>query len=500
MPEIPISFGELRADDPAFRNPGIIQALNLTPRNNSYGPFRALSPISNALTARALGSVSVRDAANNTYVYAGDATKLYEAVDNTFTDESKGGGYNVPADDAWEFAVWTANNKIIATNYADPVQSITIGGGAGGAFADMITSTNKPKAKHVGIVGRFVVLGFTNDTTDGENSNRVWWLAIDDETDADPDSATQCDFEDLATGGIVQRVVGGSEYGLIFQNDSVRTMRYVGPGPIFDLLPLNYAPGTPIPNSVIAYKGNVFYISEAGFVALRGIQVEHIGTDRIDRFFWDQFDITNRRYISTAIDPINKMVGWSFPGTGASSNLPNRLLLFNYDQNKWSEVEIDTELLISTETQGFTLDSLDDVGTDIDNSAVFDESFDSDKWKGGSFRFGAFDQSHKLGFFTGATLAATLDTGDMMPGEGKNWQINGVRPYVDGGDVRASVAKRARLRDTVTYGSASAMNRNGFCPLRSDGKHQRIRFSLSSSTSWSHITGFGLDYVNRGMR
>lgn len=501
MPEIPISFGDLRPDDPSFRSPGIIRALNLVPRSNSYGPFRKLARVSkNAIAERALGSVSVRDASDNIYVYVGDENKLYEMVDNSLNDESKAGGYTTAINDGWEFVTWTANNKIIATNYTDPVQAIAIGGGAAGAFANMITSTLTPKAKRVGIIGRFVVLGFTNDATDGEKTNRVWWSGIEDETDFDPSAATQCDFEDLASGGVVQKIIGGNEYGLIFQNNMVRTMRYTGPGPIFELMPLNYAPGTPIPNSVIAHKGNVFYISEDGFMSLRGGQVEHIGSSRVDRFFWDQFDITNRRYVSSAVDPINKLVAWAFPGTGSSSNLPNRILMCKYDEQKWAEAEVDTELLLSTEVQGYTLDGLDQLGTNIDDASVFDETFDSEKWKGGSFRFAAFDQSHYLAFFTGATLGATIDTGDMLPAEGRNWQINGCRVLVDGGDAKASVSKRARLMDSVSYGSASSVNSNGYCPLRSEGKYQRIRLSLSSSTSWSHVQGITVDYVLRGSR
>jgi hypothetical protein len=496
-----IDFGQLLTDEPAFRNPGVIRALNVIPRASSFGPFRKLTTISsNALAARTLGAISAEDASGNIYVYAGTAAKLYEMLNNTFVDESKGGGYSTAVDDAWEFLLWADNSRVIATNYADPVQSMAIGGGAGGAFADMITSTNKPKAKYIAGINRFVVLAFTNDATDGVRSRRVWWGGIGDEADFDPDAATQCDFQDIATGGILQGVVGGDRYGLVFQSNAVNTMEYVGRGLVFEILPLNYAPGTPLPGSVIAYKGNVFYISEAGFEALRGTQVEHIGTRRVDRTFWKQFDITNRRHISSAIDPVNKIVAWGFPGAGSVSNLPNRILMCQYDELKWAEAEIDTELLLATRTQGYTLDSLDDLGNDIDDASVFDESLDSDKWKGGAFRFAAFNQLHQLAHFKGATLAATIETGDVQPVLGRNWLTNGAQIHVDGGDARLSVAKRARLKDAVTYGAASDTNINGFCPLRSEGRYQRFRLSLSSSTSWSHAQGLGVDYVLRGKR
>lgn len=496
-----VPFGELFADDPTFRNPGVIQAVNVIPRSKSLGPMRRLATISsNALSTRALAAISAEDDSANIYVYAGTEAALYEMVNNTFTDESKAGGYSTAVDDSWEFALWTAGNRIIATNYTDPVQSMVIGGGAAGAFADMITSTNQPFAKHVGLINRFVVLGYTNDTTDGVRPSRVWWGGIGDETDFDPDGTTQSDFQDIAEGGVVQRVVGGSEYGLVFQTDAVQTMRYVGFGTVFEILPLNYAPGTPLPLSVRAYKGDVFYVSEAGFEALRGTEVAHIGNRRVDRFFWDQFDITNRRYISAGIDPINKLYVLAFPGTGSVSNLPNRMLICKYDELKWTEAEIDTEALLATRTQGYTLDSLDTLGTDIDNATIFDESLDSDKWKGGAFRFAAFDQSHQLAHFTGATLAATVVTGDIQPNPGRNWLVKGARVLVDGGDARLAVAKRARLRDAVSYGGASDMNINGYCPLRSDGRYQRLRLSLSSSTSWSHVQGIELDYEARGAR
>ena len=502
MPEFSINFGPLAADEPAFRNPGIIRALNLVPRSSSFGPMRALAAQSNnALTARALGGLSARSAAGNTYVYAGDAAKLYEMVGQTFTDESKGGGYSTAADDVWEFAVWAGSNKVIATNYTNPVQSIAVGGGGAGAFADMITSTNVPKAKHVGIVGNFVVLGFTNDVGDGEKSNRVWWSAIDDETDFDPSAATQCDYEDLSTGGQVQKIVGNADYGLIFQADMVRSMRYTGAGTIFSLQPLNFTPGTFVPNSVVSFENETFYIAEEGFMALRGLQVEHLGDRLVDRFFLSQFDPQNARLVSSAIDPANKLVAWAFPGAD-NTGLPNRILMCKYDDRpaKWAEAEIDTEVLLTSQTQGYTLDGLDAIGTNIDDAAVFDESFDSSKWQGGAFRFGAFDQTHTLSFFNGPTLSAVIDTGDILPVEGKSWRINGVRPLVDGGGACASVAPRKRLQDSISYGPPSEMNANGVCKLRSEGKYQRIRVSLSSSTSWSHIQGIAVDGTIRGAR
>ena len=499
--EMTIPFGQLLPDQPDYKNPGVISAVNVIPRTNSFSPMRRPSVISNALSARVHGAISVRNNDGDIYVYAGDTSKLYEMVDNSFTDESKAGGYALPVGDVWEFTPWHPNNAIIATNYNNPIQYMAIGGGAAGAFADLITSTNKPKAKHMAGVGRFLVLGNTNDSTDGNRSARVWWSAINDAQDFDPATSTQCDFEDLSTGGSVQRIYGGADYGLIFQTDMVRPMRYAGAGVVFEIQPLAFTPGTPLPTSVVSYKGFVFYIAEDGFMALHGTQVQHIGTGRIDKYFWEQFDIANKRSVSSAVDPINKLVCWAFPGSDSTGGVPNRIVMCKYDEMKWSEVEIDVEWILAGAAQGYTLDSLDDVGTDIDDSAVFDAGFDSEKWKGGAARFSAFNQSHQLCTFTGPTLAATIVTGDVQPAPGRNWSINAVRPLVDGGDVSISVASKTKLRDAVSYGSISSMDVQGEChPPIVDAKYHRCRTSLSASTSWDHIQGLSIEYVMRGVR
>lgn len=496
-----IPYGPLTTDQATFRNPGVIKALNVIPKTGSYGPLRELTDYSqNALAGRCYGAISARSSGNNVYVYAGDSTKLYEmAANDTFVDRSKGVSYSALASsDTWEMVQWNRSQKIIATNYQDNVQSLTIGAGASGDFADMMTSTLKPKARHVGIVGQFVVLGSTNDGTDGEKISRVWWSGFGDETDFDPAASTQCDYEDLSSGGIVQRIIGGADYGLVFQQSTVRTMRYVGAGVVFELYPINYAPGTPIPASVVAHKGAVYYIAEDGFFQIVGGQVTPIGTARIDKKFWSEFVAINKVGVSAAVDPLNKLVMWAYPACGTT--LADKILMYKWDEGKWAEGEVDVELLLSTETNGYSLDGLDAVGTDIDNSSVFPVSFDSDIYRGGAFKFGAFNNAHTLAHFVGATRKGVIETGDIQPETGQRWQINGIRPLVDGGEVNVSVSSRTRIKDSVSYGAAVGMNTDGLCPVRVEGRYNRITVSLTSSTSWSHIQGFEMDYEIEGER
>jgi len=482
-----VPFSDWLPDMAEFGNPGSLTAKNVIPAKESYRPFPNLNAISNALTGTALGTFGARDASNNVYFYVGDATKLYEGINNTFTDESVGGGYTTAATDVWEIEQFGAD--IIATNFTDPVQEIAIGGGGAGAFANLITSTLKPKAKHVAVIRSFLVLGNTSDGTDGHVPYRVWWSGINDGTDFDPDATTQCDFQNMQEGGWVQALVGGAEYGVVFQERQISRMAYVGSPLVFDFYPVDRKRGTPIPGSVISHGRLIFYISEEGFFAFDGSQSHPIGVDKVDKTFWAQFDLNNKHRVSAAIDAANKLVVWSFPGTGSVGGNPNKLWLYHWVYGKWSEVEVDTQIVTKAQAQGYTLDGLDAVGTDIDDGVVFAESFDSDIWKGGALRFGAFDTNNKLGYFNGSNLAATIDTSEAQLLGGQRAMLTATRPIVDGGTPTIRIRSRNRTEDTASFSSTVTINAIGECPVRTNARYIAGRMEMPAGETWTHAQG-----------
>ena len=101
--------------------------------------------------------------AGEVYVYAADANKLYQIdVSETLTNVT--GDYEEAAADAQiEWAQF--GNTVLATHYDTPLQGATIGSGN---FSDHITSSDKPQARHMAIVRDQVVLGDTQDDTDGQ--------------------------------------------------------------------------------------------------------------------------------------------------------------------------------------------------------------------------------------------------------------------------------------------------------------------------------------------
>ncbi|MGI9490502.1 MAG: hypothetical protein ACR2RF_32335 [Geminicoccaceae bacterium] len=502
-----VDFGDWAPDLPDFANPGAIVCNNVLPAANSYLPARDLVDVSlNALESTCLGAVTARDASNNVYVYAATATKLYELLDNTFNDESKAGGYNTATDDVWEFAVWDREQKVIATNFTDPVQAIDIGKGASVDFADLITSTQKPKAKHVGVVRNFLVLGHTEDATDGVKTQRVWWSAIGNEENFDPAAATQSDFSDLDTGGWVQKIVGGAEYGVIFQESTIRRMEYEGSPIIFDLPAVDRRRGTPIPNSVVAQGRLIYYISEEGFFVFNGSSSEPIGVNRVDRTFWAQFDLADRKKVSASIDVLNKLVCWAFPANGGDANgNPNKIFCYKWDTGRWSEIDIDLDWIFQSQNQGYTLEGLDAVSTNID---TLEPSLDSDVWKGGKIYSGAFTTAHKLGSFDGATLQATLDTREQQFTQGRASYIDSVRALVQvepssarsAGNlgIQIAVAGRDSLEDSVVFDAPVLINAEGLADADNQARYQRFRTIIPAGAQWRHAQGLAVNKSARG--
>lgn len=477
-----IPFGEWLPDLPDLGNPGSLIARNVYPTAMGYRPVKKLTPQTNALDTRCLGAASVQDSAGNAKTFAADAGKIYELIGGTFTDVSKAGGYNTADDDVWHAAQFGPD--AIATNFADPVQSRSIA--TSGAFADHFTSTEKPKAKYIGTIRNQLVVANVNDST-GAVANRVRWSALGNSVDMDPSSTTLAGSQDLQRGGTITGFEGFVEYGLVFQERAVNRMTFVGAPLVYDIQPVLQGIGTTIPNSITTYGRRAFCLTEEGFVeVLAGGGMQPLGDEKVDRTFWNQFDINNKNRLFAAVDRRNKVAMWLFPGTG-SSVFPNKIIMIHLVSGKWAEIDIDAEFLFSGLTQGVNVDTANI--PDIDNDPDSLTSVDDEKWKGGRFTLSVFDLQHRLNYMNGVNLAATIDTPEIQLTNGALTDVQTVRPIVDGGSPSIQVGHRNRQQDQVTFDTLVPMNEAGICPVSNSARYQRFRMLMAEGDVWDHAQG-----------
>lgn len=502
MAKLFIPFGSYNADGPAYQHPtrwnDIVMLENyddvIPSSQNSARPRQSLSVVTTpALTGKALGCISIRAPAGADFVFAGDATKLYKATSTstatfTFSDVSVSGGYSTGAGELWEFAEWqvtsegTVSQSVIATNFSDLVQRIFHSPASGSTtvtFQAMITSPAvPPRARHIGVIGQFVVLGNiqTISASTFYSPSRVWWSAFGSAGDFTPSATTQCDYEDLSTGGPVQKIVGGNEYGYIFQTKQIQVMRYVGGATIFDFSPINYAEGTPIPSSVITYDGGVYYISHQGFHAIYGTESKNIGNNLVDRDFWSTVEKTRLHDISVASDPINKIVWWAFPTSTAG--YADKMLGYKIDDGRWVRWNQTLELL--AQIRGDQAEP----------------------------KFIAFNTDHKLCTFTSdAYVKAQFETKALQPVPGRRWQVNGARVLMGGSGVMSAGTCQAKVYDTPLPSAAPSfttsvnINPENNFPMRVAGRYIKLHIELTpGSAVVNSYIGMEIDYEVLGER
>lgn len=484
-----VEFGEWLPDLPVFNNEGATVAKNVIPAGNSYRQLSSLSVYSGALSAICRGAIAGRDPTTGSSVnFAGDATKLYKMASAAWSNVSKSGGYNLGADQRWYFTQF--GNQLIATNLGDNIQSFTIG--TSSAFADL--SSSAPKARYISNLRNFVAVANTFDSVDGNVPHRVRWSGIGAPTSWTVSATTQSDFQDLnASYGWCTQIVGG-EYGVVFQERAITRMTYVGSPVIFQFDVVEQNKGTQAPGSVIKVGNMTAYLGIDGFYLFDGTQSIPIGVNKVDKFFFSDVDNNYLYNISAAVDYTNHIIAWAYPGSGNTAGRCNKILFYNYApdaQKRWSFAEVDTEFLYSSLAEGYTLDQLDTISSNLD---LLPFSLDSRVYTGNQLLLSAFDSNHKLNNFTGAAMAALLETLEAEISPGNRTHLMQVRPLVDGSGstITVQMGTRNLLTDTVSYASAVSVDSIGNCNLRSNARYHRARVNISGG--FTHAQG--IDVTN----
>lgn len=385
--------------------------------------------------------------------------------------------------------------------------TIAIPSGAGAGSAGTITPTIQtiaPQAKYADIAKNFMIVGNTNDQTNGPQPQRVWWSALNDPTNWPTPGTTiaaiyQSSYNDLfGPGGEITGIVGnlGTADVAVFLEHEVWRGVYAGPPVIFDWFPAEGVRGTRMPNSIVHLGPNVYYIGEDGFYVFDGTTSTPIGVNKVDKTFFANLDQNNLDKVYGAADPINKYIYWIYPSTSASGAVPDSVIIYNWVLDRWSSAQQTCEVIFRSLSFGYTLDGLTAFGT-LDSLTL---PFDSRAWTGGSVILSGFDSSHQLAYFNGPNLKATIETSEFSPaGDGYTY-VKNTRPLIDGGTPTVAVAARVRLVDPINFGSASNMNSLGTCPLLANGRYIRAQVQVPAGQTWTHFQGVDMDITTNGQQ
>ena len=490
MDTVKIGLNDWLPDQPEYGNKGLTVATNVLPVVKGYETFKALADYSNAGDNYLRGIFACEDITGNVKIFAGDQNKLYLYNNSTsnLDDVSKVGGYTLDTTDVWKFVQF--GDKVIAVaGTGETIQEYDLTSSS--TFADLATGVN---AERIAVVRDFV---FTGNNSSGLNNVR--WSALGDATSWATSQTTQADNQDISDLGAVTALVGGEEVTILCERGIV-VGRYVGTPLIFSFNTIESKRGCNFGNSVANVGRTIFYYTDDGFYQFDSRNGSRpIGYEKVDTFFKNDFNTSFPHRLSTAVDPNNKLIMWAYPSNSSSSGTNDKILVYNYSLDKWSLINQATDIVSSILTPGRTLEGLVAINSSID---ALPASLDSVLYKGGNILF-VGSQNNKLATFTGASLNATIETGEFEHSNKKLSLISQVRPIYEKTDsatatVTVQVASRKTTASDYTYGSASSVNTDGFAPIRSNNRYHRVKLNLTGE--WTNIQAIDVDITNMGSR
>ena len=474
-----ISFGEWTPDQPGLTN-GLRRAENVYPKLVGYGAIPIAVDYSAAASENLNNVVAGKTTAGATTVFAGGSTKLFklDSADLSLDNVSKSGNYTTPTDQRFKFTQF--GNVIVAANGQAKLQGYNLNSSS--LFADL--AADAPTARYVTVVRDFVVSGYQSSYP-----NRVQWSALGDESSWTTSATTQADFQDIPDGGSVVGVTGG-EFGLVFMDRAIHRMSYIGSPLVFQFDNISRNLGCYEANSIIQYGGTAFFLGDDGFYACDGQNVIPIGSEKVNRFFFDNVEESTLYLMSAAADPIKKLIIWAYASN--SSATPDSLLIYNYQTQKWSSGTTSVDRIASTSTPAVTLEGMDVYG----NLDTILTSFDSRLWLGGKLQLAGVDGA-KIVTFSGANATAYLETGDIeVPGATSS--ITMVKPIVDDGSGSVALLSRRLLSEATTFGSQTAADSENRVSVRGVGRYHRLQ--LTPTGSWTSAVGLDIDLNQLGTR
>ena len=486
-----VPFAEWLPDLPDHANPGSTQAKNVYPAVNSYRPWRDIVNASaNGLDARCQGAGAFKSDSGTVSVFAGDNTKLYKFVSNAFVDASGSTTFACPVDSYWDFIKF--GEAVIAFNGEDTTQAWDLDSSTD--FANLAGSP--PIFKHAAVIGNFIVTG--NQPTE---QNKVAWASVNSSTAWVP-GVNQSDTETLPEGGAITGMTGG-QYGLIFQENRITRMDYRGGNVIFSFRRIEDNRGAVQGKSVVKVGNLVYFLSEDGFYVTDGNTSTPIGNGKVDRFFFNDLKIALRERVRASVDHENKLVCWSYPSaTGTNSGTQNdKVIIYHYESNRWSLIEIDHEIIFDYISPGYTLEELDNYpSSSANNIDAISISLDSAFWSGGLRSFGVFGITHFLGAFQGNTLKAEIGTGETEIFPMNRSLVTHVRPIVDTDSATGSLTFRNRVADTNFTTVENTMHSTGTIPFHKSARYFKFNLQVPASTTWNDAQGIDIEAIKEGYR
>lgn len=451
-----ILFKEWAPDVAPLGSGALTECQNALPLDGVYKSFAPLAGSGSAAPASVYGALWSSEPTFGG-LYLGTLTDLYRKQSGGAYTALSAATYNTTSDDYWRFIQY--ETLMIATNGIDLPQAHTVG--ASGNFSSLATSGTTPAARHVGVIGQFVMIGNLTDAAATARPYTVQWCSIDQPRNwPTPGSTTaiasQAGEQVLNPAfGDVMGIYGNDQYGVIFQQGGITRCTYVGGTAVFQFDEFEYGRGVLFPNSPVQIGNIVYYISPAGFCATDGVSVRNIGANKVDNYLRSQVNFIYKPRVRGAADFQKELIYWDFCSQTSGSAIPDQLLAYNWQEDRWSRATQTHELIVSARHKITAGES--------PQPAV------------------GFQASRTLGAFNGTAGSAVFESGETELNEGGFSYVSGVKPLVDQSST-VQLGYRTDQTAGPTYTSAvTPTARTGYADFRQESRYFRARVNVTGT-------------------
>lgn len=428
------------------------------------------------------GAIYARLADDTDIRIIGTATALYriDTAQKTFVDISgPDAPYNVPADGFWSFRQF--GTTIYAQNGADDEQMYDIS-------SDSVFSTNStaPIAKYLMV---------TNDRLHrlclGDDPSAHQWSGLNDPT-YNEIGLRGCDEQVQPIGNGVTGAVEMSFGAVIFCRNAIRRMIYSGASQwIYQFDTLTSERGAVSPGSICKIgEGDFVFYAHDGFY--RGMEMQPIGAQRIDKWFLAITSESSRLRMTSALDRKRKVVWFRFQ----AANGANWCLGYQWQINEWLLSDAPLATLFSVETAAITIADLPNLFDAIGDINI---PFDSSYWDGGATEMGAITDDGYYALLNGPNMTARLVTNQIADEGDQRFRVNAGRGDTDAINISATIS-------TTDYKGGTFRDRNAVTPslrtrklpFNAEGRVFRVTTEIPEGEQWTFFGGMYLSEVRTG--
>ena len=270
----------------------------------------------------------------------------------------------------------------------------------------------------------------------------------------------------INSGSIIIGAIQAREEILVFTDESLHSMRFVGPPFVFNFSTISTDTSMISPNAAVNARGSVFFMDEGGFYVYNG-SVQPLPCSVKDHVF-SNLNVGQAFKVFAAENSAYSEVTWFYPvGTG-NTEITN-YVTYNYEENLWA---------VGTLTRGAWFDSgmgnfpiATSVITTVNENYLY---------------------SHEVGFDDdGQPMTAFVESGDLEIGDGNSFMfMDRIIPDFSfkGSDPSIAMTVKGRdypLQDTSVLASATVTSSTTFSAIRARSRHPVIRIeSTGEGYGW----------------